>query len=84
MARGYPEPSGTRHDRPIGLYRTELIKKDGPWKAQADVDLATADYVDWFNTRRLHTAVAGTPPDEHEAAYYAQTQHPQLRGALNN
>jgi putative transposase len=39
----------------IGLYKTELIKKAGPWKSLADVELATADaeYVEWFNTRRL-------------------------------
>jgi putative transposase len=58
----------------IGLYKTELIKKDGPWRTLADVELATAEYVDWFNTRRLHTAIGGIPPAEHEAAYYAQPQ----------
>jgi putative transposase len=58
----------------IGLYKTELIKKDGPWRSLADVELATAGYVDWFNTRRLHTAIGGVPPAEFEAAYYAQNQ----------
>jgi putative transposase len=58
----------------IGLYKTELIKKDGPWKTLADVELATAEYVNWFNTRRLHTSIGGIPPAEHEAAYYAQAQ----------
>ena len=58
----------------IGLYKTELIKKDGPWKTLADVELATAEYVDWFNNRRLHTAIGGVPPVEHETAYYAQPQ----------
>ena len=58
----------------IGLYKTELIKKDGPWRSMADVELATADYVDWFNNKRLHTAIGGIPPAEYEAAYYAQTQ----------
>jgi putative transposase len=58
----------------IGLFKTELIKKDGPWKNLADVELATADYVDWYNTTRLHTAIGGVPPAEHEAAYYAQNQ----------
>jgi putative transposase len=62
----------------IGLYKTELIKKDGPWKNLADVELATASYIQWFNTTRLHTAIGGIPPDEYEAAYYAQTQpHPE-------
>lgn len=40
----------------IGLYKTELIKKGGPWKTLANVELATAEYVDWFNTRRLPAA----------------------------
>ena len=62
----------------IGLYKTELVKKEGPWRNLADVELATAGYVEWYNTRRLHTAIGGIPPDEHEAAYYAQTQpHPE-------
>jgi putative transposase len=58
----------------IGLYKAELIKKEGPWKTLADVELATADYVDWYNTTRLHTSIGGIPPAEFEAAYYAQTQ----------
>lgn len=62
----------------IGLYKTELIKKDGPWRSLADVELATAGYVDWYNTTRLHTAIGGIPPAEHEAAYYAENQpHPE-------
>jgi len=58
----------------IGLYKTELIKKEGPWRSLADVELATAEYVNWFNTRRLHTTIGGVPPAEFETAYYAQTQ----------
>jgi putative transposase len=62
----------------IGLFKTELIKKNGPWRSLADVELATADYVGWYNTRRLHTAIGGVPPAEFEAAYYAQNQpHPE-------
>ena len=61
----------------MGLYKTELIKPRGPWRSLADVELATAGYVDWFNTRRLHSAIGDIPPAEHEAAYYAQTEpHP--------
>jgi putative transposase len=67
----------------IGLYKTELIKKQGPWKTLADVELATAEYVDWFNTRRLHTAIGGVPPAEYEAGYYAQNQ-PQSEAGPNN
>ena len=66
-----------------GLYKTELIKKAGPWKTLADVELATADYVDWYNNRRLHAAIGGIPPAEHEATYYAQTQPPTEAGPKN-
>jgi putative transposase len=47
----------------IGLYKTELIKKDGPWRSLGDVELATAKYVEWFNAR-LHPAIGGVPPPE--------------------
>jgi putative transposase len=67
----------------IGLYKTELIKPRGPWRSLADVELATAEYVDWFNTRRLHTAIGGVPPAEYEAAYYAQNQ-PKPEAGPNN
>jgi putative transposase len=40
----------------IGLYKTGLIKKQGPWKTLADVELATAGYVDWFNNKRISTS----------------------------
>jgi putative transposase len=68
------------HDRPV---QTELIKRRGPRRSLADVELATAEYVNWFNTRRLHTAIGGIPPAEHEAAYYAQNQ-PIPRAGPNN
>jgi putative transposase len=58
----------------IGLYKTELIKPRGPWRSLAEVELATAEYLDWYNNKRLHTAIGGIPPAEHEAAYYAQNQ----------
>jgi putative transposase len=58
----------------IGLYKTELIKPRRPWRSLTNVELATAEYVDWFNTRQLHTSIGGIPPAEYEAAYYAQTQ----------
>jgi putative transposase len=62
----------------VGLYKTELIKKQGPWKSLADVELATAEYVGRLNNWRLHTAIGGIQPAEHEAGYYAQTQpHPE-------
>ncbi|WUE12981.1 integrase core domain-containing protein [Nonomuraea sp. NBC_00507] len=58
----------------IGLYKTELIKPRGPWRSLADVELATAEWVDWFNATRLHSAIGHLPPEEYEALYYAQYQ----------
>jgi putative transposase len=46
----------------IGLYKTELIKPRGPWKTLSQVELATAEYVDWYNNQRLHTAIGDIPP----------------------
>jgi putative transposase len=64
----------------IGLYKTELIKRRGPWRSLAEVELATAEYVDWYNNKRLHTAIGGIPPAEYEAAYYAQNQPQPVAG----
>ncbi|MGH7706165.1 MAG: integrase core domain-containing protein, partial [Candidatus Dormibacteria bacterium] len=53
-----------------GLYKTQLIRKDGPWRGLEDVEHATLDYVHWFNRRRLHTEQGTAPPAEFEAAHY--------------
>jgi len=53
-----------------GLYKSELIKKRAPWRTVDQVELATAEYVDWFNHRRLHSYCGDVPPAELEAAYY--------------
>jgi putative transposase len=50
----------------IGLYKTELIKRRGPWKTIDQVELATLEWVDWYNHRRLHSACGGLPPVEYE------------------
>ncbi|MBC6456725.1 integrase core domain-containing protein [Actinomadura sp. HBU206391] len=65
----------------IGLYKTELIKRHGPWKTLSQVELATTEYIDWYNNRRLHTAIGNIPPTEHEALYYAQHQPHEAVGA---
>ena len=53
-----------------GLYKTELIRRRGPWRGPDDVELATLEYVDWFNHRRLHTYCGDVPPAEFEDNYY--------------
>jgi putative transposase len=50
----------------IGLYKTELINRRGPWKTIDQVELATLEWVDWYNHRRLHGACEGLPPAEFE------------------
>jgi len=55
----------------IGLYKTELIRKWGPWRSFEQLELATARWVDWYNQRRLHSSIGDQPPAEFEAAYYA-------------
>jgi putative transposase len=60
----------------IGLYKTELIERHGPWRGLDDLELATLEYIDWFNHRRLHSACDYRPPAEHEAAYYDHQMAP--------
>jgi putative transposase len=61
-----------------GLYKTELIRRQGPWRGVDDVEFATLEWVDWFNHRRLHSEIGMIPPAEHETTYYRQeTKEPQ-------
>ena len=57
-----------------GLYKTELIRRQGPWRNADHVELATLTYVEWFNQRRLHSELGDIPPAEFEADYYARTR----------
>ena len=57
-----------------GLYKTELIRRQGPWRNAEHVELATLTYIDWFNNRRLHSELGDIPPAEFEALYYARTR----------
>jgi len=61
-----------------GLYKWELINRQGPWRGLDDVEFATMTYVDWFNHRRLHSQITNgtdyTTPAEFEADHYRQTQ----------
>ncbi|MEY9842784.1 transposase InsO family protein [Streptacidiphilus sp. EB103A] len=56
----------------IGLFKTELIHRHGPWRTFTEVEFATAEWLDWYNHRRLHGALDHTSPAEHETAYYHQ------------
>ena len=54
----------------IGLYKTEVIRKRGPWKTLDGVEYATLEWVDWFNHRRLLAPIGNVPPAEYEKMYY--------------
>src|ERR1700687_4190150 len=56
----------------IGLFKTEVIRRKGPWRHLEAVEFATLDWVDWFNTRRLLEPIGYVPPAEYEARYYEQ------------
>ncbi len=54
-----------------GLYKTELIRRQGPWRTVEQVELATLEYVWWWNSARLHSELDYRTPTEVEADYYA-------------
>ena len=56
----------------IGLFKTEVIRRLGPWRHLDAVEVATLTWVDWFNNRRLLEPIGYVPPAEFEARYHAQ------------
>ena len=73
----------------IGLFKTEVIQRKGPWRHLEAVEFATLTWVDWFNTRRLLEPIGYVPPAEYEAGYYLQLagegarRHPPSNNAVN-
>ena len=57
-----------------GLYKTEVIRRRGPWRNVDAVEYATLEWVDWFNHRRLLEPIGDVPPAEFEEAYYRQLE----------
>lgn len=65
----------------IGLFKNEAIRDDspfrnGPLRVVGDVEWVTAEWIDWYNSRRLHSTLGNVPPDEFEAIYYADLETP--------
>ena len=58
----------------IGLYKTELVRNRRPWQGLDDLELATLEWVDWFNHRRLYHELGRIPPAEYEDNYYIQNE----------
>jgi transposase InsO family protein len=61
-----------------GLYKAEVIHRCGPWRCFEAVEMATLEWVDWFNNRRLLEPIGNIPPAEAEANYYAQIDEPAM------
>lgn len=51
------------------LYKAELVRNKGPWRGLDDLEIATVEYIDWYNNRRLHGELGHVPPAEYEALH---------------
>jgi len=60
----------------IGLFKTEVIRRRGPWRNVDAVEYATLEWVDRHNNRRLPEPIGDMPPAEAEARHYAQQEEP--------
>ncbi len=65
----------------MGLYKTECIKIDGPFRTADELELATLSWVHWFNENRLHSSIGYLTPIEKENEYYREI-NPQSQPAL--
>jgi putative transposase len=66
----------------IGLFKTEVIRRRGPWHNVDDVELATLEWVHWFNTQRLLEPIGYLPPAEFELNYYQNQSSPAAVAGL--
>jgi transposase InsO family protein len=66
----------------IGLYKTEVIRRQGPWRSLETVEFKTLEWVDWFNTRRLLESIGYLPPVEFEEAYDLAQRAPAMVAGL--
>ncbi len=67
----------------FGLYKTEVIRPNGPWRSLEEVEFATLEWVDWFNHRRLLEPIGNIPPAEFEALYDGSQEAPAIGVGLN-
>ena len=58
----------------MGLFKTEVIRRRGPWRTLEGVEFATLTGTDWFNTRRLLEPIGYVPPAEFETRYDGQAE----------
>ncbi len=67
----------------IGLYKTEVIRRQGPWRDLETVEFATLEWVDWFNHRRLLGPIGHVSPAEFEQQYYLVQEAPVIAAGVN-
>lgn len=65
------------------LYKTEVIRRRGPWRSLEAVEFATLEWVDWFNNRRLLEPIGNIPPLEFEQHYYRHQDAPAMVAGVN-
>ena len=67
----------------IGLYKTEVIRRRGPWRNLEHVEFATREWVDWFNNRRLLQPIGNIPPVKFEQLHYHHHESQTMVAGLN-
>ena len=67
----------------IGLCKTEVIRRRGPWRGLDDVEFATPEWVHWHNHQRILEPIGYIPPVEHENNYYREQQPQPAMAGLN-
>jgi transposase InsO family protein len=91
LAKAGIEPSvgsvGDSYDNALaetifGLFKTEVIRPNGPWRNIEEVEFATLEWVHWFNNRRLFGPIGDIPPAEFEALYYETQETPAIVAGL--
>ena len=59
-------------------YKAEVIRHRGPWRTMETVEFATAEWIDWYCRRRLHSEIVHVPPIEYETNHYMESTKPQV------
>ncbi len=59
------------------LFKAELVRNKGPWRDINHLEVAVAEWVDWYNHRRLHGEIGHVPPAEYEQLHASHTE-PEL------
>ena len=67
----------------IGLFKTEVIRREGPWRSLDDVEYATLDWVSWYNERRILEPIEYVPPVGSEQVHYRTQEAPVTVARVN-